>query len=186
MNDRLSRIKLLAMDIDGTLTDGSMIFYRNEQIKTFNVYDGLGIRLAANYGLRIVWITGNVSESVTYRARTLGVEDVYQGARFKSKAMMEVTDRYGLKRDEIAYIGDDLNDLPAYDYAGVCFAVENAADELKARADIVTHLSGGKGAVREAIEMILKADNRWDDAVSSFLAELKMEEEEQKGPEAVA
>jgi 3-deoxy-D-manno-octulosonate 8-phosphate phosphatase (KDO 8-P phosphatase) len=185
-SERLSRIKLLAMDIDGTLTDGAMVFHGSEQIKSFNVYDGLGIRLAANYGLRIAWVTGNVSESVTRRAETLGVEDVYQGARFKSKALTEIAERHGLQRDEIAYIGDDLNDLPAFDHAGYSFAVANAADELKSRADAVTHLPGGRGAVREAIETILKARGKWDDAVQSFLKELAREEEQQKGPEAVA
>ncbi|MHB9036867.1 MAG: KdsC family phosphatase [Armatimonadota bacterium] len=183
---RLSKIKLLAMDIDGTLTDGSMIFYGGEQVKSFNVYDGLGIRLAANYGLRIAWVTGNVSESVSRRAATLGVEDVYQGARFKSKALEQIAERHGLDRDEIAYIGDDLNDLPAFDHAGYTFAVANAADEVKARADAITRLSGGRGAVREAIETILKARGKWDDAVQSFLEELAREEVEKKGPEAVA
>ncbi|MCE5313438.1 MAG: HAD hydrolase family protein [Armatimonadota bacterium] len=183
---RLSKIKLLAMDIDGTLTDGAMIFYGNEQVKSFNVYDGLGIRLAANFGLRIAWVTGNVSESVSRRAATLGVKDVYQGARFKSKALIEIARRYNLDREEIAYIGDDINDLPAFDHAGFSFAVANAVEEVRSRADAITRLAGGRGAVREAIETILKAQGTWDDAVQSFIEELAVEEEKKKGPEAVA
>jgi 3-deoxy-D-manno-octulosonate 8-phosphate phosphatase (KDO 8-P phosphatase) len=186
MNDRLSKIRLLAMDVDGTLTDGAMVFLGGEQMKMFSVYDGLGIRLAVNYGLGIAWVTGNVSDSVFERARTLGVEDVYQGARFKPDAIDDIALRHGLRFEEIAYIGDDLNDLPAFDRVGVSFAVANAVEEVKRSADMVMKLSGGHGAVREAIEAILKAKGVWDDAVASFLGELAQEEAGKKGPEAVA
>lgn len=186
MNERLNRIKLLAMDVDGTLTNGDMVFHGSEQIKSFSVYDGLGIRLAINYGLRIAWVTGNNSESVSRRARMLGVEDVIQSSRFKSNAIRELARHYGLEREEIAYIGDDINDLPAFEQVGFSFAVANATDVVKARADAVTTLRGGRGAVREAIETIFKARGKWDDAVQSFLEELSVEEEQKKGPEAVA
>lgn len=186
MLERLKKIKLLAMDVDGTLTDGSMIFLGNDQMKVFSVYDGLGIRLAMNYGLKIAWVTGNVTESVEQRARTLGVTDVYQGARFKSDAMKQIASDHSLTMDEIAYIGDDLNDIPAFDCAGVSFAVANAVEEVKQRADVLTTNRGGQGAVREAIEAILKVHGTWDDAVSSFLDELAREEAGRKGPEAVA
>lgn len=186
MNDRLAKIKLLAMDVDGTLTDGSIILFGHEQIKHFNVYDGLGIRLAMNYGMKIAWVTGNVTESVAQRAKTLGVEDVYQGSRYKSDAMNLIAEQHGLSLDEIAYIGDDLNDLPAFECAGFCFAPGNAVEEVKRCADVVTAKNGGSGAVREAIETILKAQGRWDGAVQSFLEELKVEEATEKGPEAVA
>lgn len=186
MDERISRIKLLAMDVDGTLTDGAMIFQGGEQMKSFSVYDGLGIRLAMNYGLRIAWVTGNSSESVTRRARMLGVEDVYQGVRFKSRAIADIAERCSLDREEIAYIGDDLNDLPAFEQVGFSFAVANAVEEVRACADMITSLPGGRGAVREAIEIILKSCGNWDDAVRSFLEELAIEDEEKKGPEAVA
>lgn len=184
--DKLARIKLLAMDVDGTLTDGGMTFLGGEQLKMFSVYDGLGIRLAMNYGLKVAWVTGNVTDSVVQRARALGVADVYQGARFKSNAMKQIAADHGLEMEEIAYIGDDINDLPAFDLAGVSFAVANAVTEVKERADVVTVRNGGRGAVREAIEDILKARDQWDEAVSSFLEELSREESEGKGPEAVA
>lgn len=185
MRERIARIKLLAMDVDGTLTDGGMTVYNGEQIKTFNVYDGLGIRLAMNYGLNIAWITGNSSQAVAARAHQLGVEDVCQGSWFKSQPLRDLAQKYDLDLDEIAYIGDDLNDLPAFEAAGVCFAVDNAANELKDKADVVTARAGGHGAVREAIETILKARGQWDDAVDSFLTELKQEAEGKPGPEAV-
>ena len=182
----MSRIRLLAMDVDGTLTVGAMVFLNGEQVKSFSVYDGLGIRLAMNYGLGIAWVTGNLSATVAERARTLGVEDVYQSARLKSNALMEIAARRGLELDEIAYIGDDLNDLPAFERAGFSFAVSNAAEEVRNRADAVTVMSGGRGAVREAIETILKARGEWEQAVASFLEELTKEEAGKEGPEAVA
>ena len=186
MDKRLLKIKLLAMDVDGTLTDGSMIFYNNEQIKSFNVMDGLGIRIAMNHGLDIAWVTGNVSKAVGERAKTLGVVDVYQGSRFKTDAIKQIALDHNIELDEIAYIGDDLNDLPAYNVAGFSFAVSNAAGELKCRADMITEHGGGNGAVREAVEVILKAQGQWDAAVNSFLEELKEEDAGKAGPEAVA
>lgn len=186
MTENLSNIRLLAMDVDGTLTDGAMIFLGGEQMKVFSVYDGLGIRLAMNFGLKIAWVTGNVTDSVVHRARSLGVMDVYQGARLKSIAVKQIASDHGLDANQIAYIGDDLNDIPAFECAGVSFATANAVDEVKERADIVTSRSGGRGAVREAIETILKSTGRWAEAVDSFLDELASEEAEGKGPEAVA
>lgn len=186
MKDRLSKIRLLAMDVDGTLTDGGMLFYGDEQVKSFSVYDGLGIRLAINHGLKIAWVTGNMTDSVAHRARTLGVDSVYQSSRYKSEAMALIAAKEALTLEEIAYIGDDLNDLPAFDNSGFRFAPANAVCEVKARADIVTDRSGGQGAVREAIELILRAKGEWEAAVNGFLAELAREEAGAPGPEAVA
>lgn len=186
ITDKLAGVKMLAMDVDGTLTEGEMILLDGQQIKLFNVYDGLGIRLAMNYGLKVAWITGNTSKAVTERAQTLQVTDIYQGARFKTEALEHAAERYGLNMSEIAYVGDDLNDLPALDLAGVAIAVANAVDEVKERADMVTERGGGHGAIREVIEAILKAQGEWDKAVQSFLDELKSEQQGKAGPEAVA
>jgi len=186
MNERLARIRLLAMDVDGTLTEGEMVFVDGEQIKVFNVYDGLGTRLAINAGLKIAWVTGNVARAVSDRAESLGVTDVCQGVRYKSDAIDALAARHGLEPDEIAYVGDDLNDLPAFERAGVSIAVANAVDEVKARADLVTQRGGGHGAVREVIEMILRARGEWEAAVESFLEELRREQDGKAGPEAVA
>lgn len=186
MLTRLSRIRLLAMDVDGTLTDGSMVVQDGEQVKTFHAHDGLGMRLAIVHGLKIAWVTGNQSQAVTQRAKALGITEVCQNARMKSVAIGELADRHGLAKDEIAFVGDDLNDLPAFERVGVSFAVANAVDEVKRHADIVTTRSGGKGAVREIVEMLLKARGEWDQAVAGFLAELNREESGKTGPEAVA
>lgn len=186
VTERLSRIRLLVMDVDGTLTEGSMVFLGEGQVKLFHVHDGLGIRLAMNHGLNVAIVTGNVSEAVTKRASTLGIEMVYQGVRHKLSAMDRIAAETGLSADEIAYIGDDLNDLPAFERAGFRIAVADAAEEVKKRADFVTSRPGGRGAVREAIEAILKARGQWEEAVKSFLVELEDEERGKSGPEAVA
>lgn len=186
MNDKLAKIKLLAMDVDGTLTEGEMIVLDGQQVKVFNVYDGLGINLSLNYGLKIAWVTGNTSKAVTDRAATLRVTDVYQGQRFKTEALDDLASRYGLDMSEIAYIGDDLNDVPAFERAGVAIAVANASEDVKARADMVTERGGGHGAVREVIEAIFKARGEWDAAVKAFLDELRREQQGKPGPEAVA
>jgi len=186
MKERLAKIKLLAMDVDGTLTEGEMIVLDGHQIKHFNVYDGLGTRLALNIGLQIAWITGNTSEAVSDRAKSLGVTDVYQGARFKSDALKDLASRYGLGMDEIAYIGDDLNDLPALDLVGVPIAVANASREVMAHAEWVTKRGGGHGAVREVIEAVLKARGEWEAAIEGYLDELRREQDGKAGPEAVA
>lgn len=172
-NDRLARIKLLAMDIDGTLTDGGLTFHNGLQIKEFNVYDGLGIRLAQANDLKIAWITGNISDTVTDRAKNLDLEDVCQGIRDKSRALQDLAEKYDLSLDQVAYIGDDLNDYPAFETAGYSFAVNNAVDEIKAISDTVTARAGGYGAVREAIEIILKARGDWDCLIRRFVEQLK-------------
>ncbi|MDO8587838.1 MAG: HAD hydrolase family protein [Armatimonadota bacterium] len=177
--DRLKRIKLLAMDVDGVLTDGGMVYLEEGgQAKVFNVLDGLGIRMAMLAGLRIAWITGNVSPTVERRAQDLGVGDLYQGARHKPEAIRELAARYDLNADEIAYVGDDLNDLPAIAEVGVAFAVNNAATEVKQAAQFTTTKSGGAGAVREVIETILTSQGRWQDAVTSILEEFEREQTE--------
>lgn len=174
------------MDVDGTLTDGSMVVQDGEQVKTFHAHDGLGMRLAVVHGLKIAWVTGNQSPAVTQRAKALGIQDVCQNARMKSVAIGELVAKHGLAHDEMAFVGDDLNDLPAFERVGVSFAVANAVDEVKRRADIVTTHSGGRGAIREIVEMLLKARGEWDQAVAGFLAELEREESGKAGPEAVA
>jgi 3-deoxy-D-manno-octulosonate 8-phosphate phosphatase (KDO 8-P phosphatase) len=179
--ERLGKIKLLAMDVDGVLTDGSMMYVEgSSQSKVFNVQDGLGIRLAMLAGLKIAWITGNVSTAITRRAEDLGVTDLYQGARHKPEALGDLAANYGLAKDEIAYIGDDLNDLPAFAASGVTFAPNNAALDVREAADVITQHSGGSGAVREVIEMILQDQGLWKDAVAAILQEFEREQFAQK------
>jgi len=173
---KLARVRLLVMDIDGTLTDGKLLFIDGRECKMFNVYDGLGIRLAMAQGLEIAWVSGNCSEAVADRARMLGVEELHQKVRLKSRIVTELVERKGLECAEVAFIGDDLNDLPAFDVCGVKIATANAAEELKSRADYVTQRAGGDGAVREAIESILKARGEMKMALHKFLQMLDDED----------
>ncbi len=177
MNNKLAGIRILAMDVDGVLTDGGMIYgVGDEQVKVFNAQDGLGIRLAREAGLEVVIVTGNTSFAIEHRAKDLGLPTIFQGAKYKAKAIQDICQQWNVSPEQAGFIGDDLNDLPAFDTGCVCFAVANAVDEVKARADYVTSKSGGHGAVREVIELILKAKGQWEEAVRAFLELLEHEE----------
>ncbi len=166
--NNLLETKLLVSDVDGVMTDGSIIYSSNgSELKAFNIKDGLGIRLAGLIGLKVVILTGRKSEAVHRRAAELGI-DVIQGQSDKSISMQEIAEKYNLSYDEIAYIGDDLNDLPAMHLAGYVFAPADSVSEIIALANCVTELKGGRGAVREAIEKILKAQNKWEEGKIKF------------------
>ncbi|MFQ3549214.1 MAG: HAD hydrolase family protein [Armatimonadota bacterium] len=185
MKEKLAKVKLIAMDVDGTLTDGSMVFMSGDQLKVFNARDGLGMRIALSNGLHIAWITGNICQAINERAETLGITHVYQGVWQKRKALKEISIAYGVSYEEMAYVGDDINDIPAFDTVGVSFAVNDASEEARLAADIVTSSKGGHGAVREVIERILKAQGEWEAAVKKFLDKLDVAEPTRIGPEAI-
>ncbi len=167
-------IKGLAMDVDGVLTEGSIIWdSEGRESKIFNAQDGLGISLAKTAGLFIIWITGRNSIVVDKRAEELGVDLLIQGARGKAKALREACYQLGISPREIAYIGDDLNDLPALLLAGLKIAVGNAVEEIRDIADLILEKEGGRGAVREAIEEILKKQGKYEEARKLFLQKLE-------------
>ena len=145
---RLSKVKILAMDVDGTLTDGGMIFLGDEQVKVFNVYDGLGIRLALNHGLRIAWITGNTSRSVTGRAQTLGVEDVYQSSWVKSTALKDLRSDLGKVAVDLRGRGSALALKKLTAELGVALAVDISVEgfEVSLVTDIRALAAGKKKA----------------------------------------
>jgi len=163
-------IELLLADVDGVLTDGSII-YNNQGIETkrFHVRDGVGIKLWQKSGNRFGIVTQRSSHAVRVRAGELGVDLVRQGAAEKTAAVSAIVEELGLGLERVAYIGDDLPDLPVIHLVGLGVAVADAADEVRAEADYVTSLGGGRGAVREAVEMILKSQRRWEDVVRSYL-----------------
>ena len=169
----ISRIRLLALDVDGTLTDGG-VFYDDagRELKRFHIHDGLGIVLAGFVGLGIAWMTGRTSPLVERRARELGVTDLLQGVRDKAQTLDDLALRRGLSLDEIAFMGDDLNDLPALRRAGFAVAPANAVPEVRAAAHLVTPRAGGAGAVRDAIEAILHARGDWTFACDAYLLSL--------------
>lgn len=166
----LQKIKLLALDVDGVLTDGSIyISPAGEVFKGFNAKDGMGISCALRSGLQIAVITGRQSPIVERRCEELGITLLQQGVKDKRLALQQMAQKLGLVREEIAYMGDDLNDIPAFKASGLNLVPADAAIEVMAVADVITKASGGRGAVREAITMILAAQDNWNVIVNSYL-----------------
>ena len=166
---RARKIRVLLMDVDGVLTDAHIwLLSRRDgtasEIKGFNAYDGVGLKLARAAGLRTGVITGRDSAAVTQRARECQIEFVYQERATKLAAYEEILRATGASDAETAYIGDDLPDLPLLQRAGLAVAVANAVPEVKRAAHYVTARSGGDGAVREVIELIVKAQGKWIEA----------------------
>ncbi|MGC8842701.1 MAG: KdsC family phosphatase [bacterium] len=171
---QLLNIKALAMDVDGVLTDGGIILESSgQEAKIFNAQDGLGISLAKKAGLRIIWITGRSSPLVDKRAKELEVDLLIQGAKGKARALKEACQALKISLKEVAYIADDLNDYPAFSLAGLKIAVGNAVEEIKEKADLLLSKEGGRGAVREAIEEILRKQERYEEARKLFLQALE-------------
>jgi len=169
VEQRAARIKLLLMDCDGVLTDGRIWLFENgEEQKGFHTRDGLGIDLLHRAGVRSGIISGRTSSAVEIRARTLGMSFLVQGHENKVEAFSDVLAQAGVTNAEVSYIGDDLNDIPLLVQSGLGVAVADAAFETRQRAHFVTKASGGFGAVREVIELILKSQGRWDDLIAQF------------------
>ncbi|MGQ9609806.1 MAG: KdsC family phosphatase [bacterium] len=167
---KAEKIKMIVMDVDGVLTDSKVILGTNGiELKSFNSKDGYWIRIAQKAGLKLAIITGRESDIVSRRANELNIEDVHQGVLNKLEAYQKIIDKYGLKDDEIAYIGDDLVDLPVLTRVGLSVVVADALPDLKDRVDYVTKNSGGHGAVKEMIELILKSQNKLDSIINKHL-----------------
>jgi 3-deoxy-D-manno-octulosonate 8-phosphate phosphatase (KDO 8-P phosphatase) len=171
VQERATRIKLLLMDCDGVLTDGRIwILDEAEDQKAFHTRDGLGLELLHRAGLRSGIISGRSSTAVARRARSLGITFIQLGCHDKLAAFEEVLTSAQVSSDEVAFIGDDLNDIPLMSRSGLPVAVPDGSTETLARALYITKSGGGMGAVREVVELILKAQNRWSDLIADFLA----------------
>ena len=167
---RAARIKLLLMDCDGVLTDGRIwIFESGEEQKGFHTRDGLGIEILHRAGLKSGIISGRTSVAVKNRAQGLGMSFVIQGCEDKQSAFAETLDQAGVENLEVAYIGDDLNDIPLMLQSGLGVAVADAVFETREHAHYITNAAGGFGAVREVVELILKAQGRWDDLIHKYV-----------------
>ena len=154
------KIKLFISDVDGVLTDGSLILGNNgEEFKSFNSQDGMGIKLLQKNNIDVAIITGRSSNIVKNRAEELSIKEVYQGIDDKIKIFNKLLDKYSLKGSEVSYIGDDLNDLAVLNKVGLSFSVKNGVKKVKENVDYITDNSGGNGAVREAAELILNIQN---------------------------
>jgi len=187
---RAKKIELLLFDVDGVLTDGKLFFLPNSvdsqqnitqqkaqstssmtEFKGFHAHDGASISLARLGGIKTGLITKRVSETVALRARDLKLEYVYQGVQDKRTCFNEIVQKAGLKPEEAAFVGDDVVDLPAMRAGGLAIAVKNARAEVKREAHYVTPHAGGEGALRDAVEFILKAQSKWKGALRDYIGE---------------
>ena len=168
---RLEAIELLVLDVDGVLTDGQIILSGDgSEAKRFGLLDGHGIRMWQRAGLKVALLSGRESAATQRRAEQLEISYVLQGCYYKRPALEGLLGDTGVAPERVAYIGDDLPDIPPMRLVGFAVAVANAVDEVKALADYVTIQPGGQGAVRETIEYILKTSGRWQPLMERYLA----------------
>lgn len=163
------KIKLLILDVDGVLTDGSIILDNNgNELKSFHVRDGHGIKMLIQSGIRVALITGRTSEVVSRRASELGITDLFQKCYDKKIPYGKLVQKYSLDHDHIAYAGDDVVDIPVFRMCGLPITVADADHEIKRAARMVTHRAGGKGAVREICDFLLKAQGLWKGILDGY------------------
>jgi len=168
----LEELKLLVIDVDGVLTDGTIaVDAEGRDLKFFNSLDGHGIRMWKRAGLEVALLSGRACRATRYRAKELGIDIVLQNCHNKLPELRKLLERLQLSAGQAAYIGDDLPDLPALRYVGFGAAVDNAVEVVKQYADYVTSRPGGRGAVREVIEYILKKTGKWQQLMKKYLAE---------------
>jgi 3-deoxy-D-manno-octulosonate 8-phosphate phosphatase (KDO 8-P phosphatase) len=166
----LRRVRLLLCDVDGVLTDASVFIGGAREVKRFHIRDGLGLVIWRRAGLKAGWISGRPSAATARRARELKIDFLRQTKGSKVSAVESVLAQSGFGWDEVCYIGDDIVDLGVMKRAGVAVAVANGVAEARAAADYVTRAGGGLGAVREVVELILKAQNKWKGIVAAYAA----------------
>jgi 3-deoxy-D-manno-octulosonate 8-phosphate phosphatase (KDO 8-P phosphatase) len=162
-------IDVLVLDVDGVLTDGRIIIDdRGRESKHFNVRDGHGIKLLLKTGIEVVFLTGRTSRVVAHRAQDLGVREVDQGARDKVMIFEGMLIKKNMKAERVAYMGDDMVDIPLFRRVGLSITVADACEEARQAAHYVTEKEGGKGAVREVCEMILRAHGKWEEIAKKY------------------
>src|SRR5689334_3730905 len=166
LNARFAKIKLFLCDVDGILTDASVFIGQQEETKRFYIRDGLGLVMLRDEGIKIGWISNRPSIATTKRAEELKIDFLEQQKGSKVSVVENLLARTGFKWEEVCYMGDDVVDLGVLKRAGVAATVADATDEARAAAHYVTRATGGNGGVREVIELILKAQNRWEKVVS--------------------
>jgi 3-deoxy-D-manno-octulosonate 8-phosphate phosphatase (KDO 8-P phosphatase) len=170
LNQRAARIKLMIFDVDGVLTDGSLHYGADgEALKTFNVHDGLGIKLLQESGVKTAIISARKSPQVTRRAADLGIEFLHQGGHDKLTPFNSLLEQTGLTAEQVGFIGDDVVDLPILSRVGFAVGVPNGRPDVISRAHHITQAAGGRGAVREVCELLLKAQGNYDKIMAQFL-----------------
>lgn len=169
LKDRIKKIKVLALDVDGIMTNGDIIFdSTGKETKIFNVQDGFGILFFKHAGFKTAIITARASDVVTLRAKDLSIDKTYQDAFPKMLAYQKMLRAFKVKDSEVCFMGDDWPDIQVLKRVGFAVSVPNAAPEVKKAAHYITKYEGGKGAVREVIELILKAQGKWKSAFSRY------------------
>ncbi len=168
--EKARKIKLLILDVDGVLTDGRIILdNEGNELKAFHVRDGHGIKMLIRAGIQVALITGRSSKVVERRAKELGIAEVYQKCYNKVEAYNRIKSKFYLRDNEIAYIGDDIVDLPLLKRVGLSFAVADSSEEVKSHASAVTKNRGGRAAAREVTDIILKAKGLWNKVIDGYL-----------------
>jgi 3-deoxy-D-manno-octulosonate 8-phosphate phosphatase (KDO 8-P phosphatase) len=169
IKEKLKGIKLLVLDVDGVMTDGRIIMdNEGKEIKNFNVLDGHGLKILQRHGIKVAILTGRKSKVVEYRAKDLGINDVYQGAFNKKEVFGKILKKHKLSASAVAFMGDDFVDIPVLKRVGFSAAVADAVDVVKKSVDYVTNHKGGYGAVREVCELILKAQGKWPEIAAKY------------------
>ncbi len=170
LTQRVTKIKLLILDVDGVLTDGRLIIGDDgQEYKRFHARDGLGLRMLQDRGVEVAIITGRTSSVVEHRAKELGVKHLYQGRRQKLPAYLELCEQLALEHDQTAYMGDDAIDLPVMTRAGLALTVADGHSLVLQHAHWVSPKPGGSGAVREACELIMLCQNSFDSQMQQYL-----------------
>ena len=168
--EKAKQVKLLILDVDGVLTDGRIVIDdRGVETKCFDVRDGHGIKLLRRANIEVAIITGRQSQVVSHRARELGIDSVYQNIHDKLEVYEAILKEKGLKDGEVSFVGDDIVDLPLLRRVGFSAVVADGIEELKPYADYVSKNRGGRGAVREISELILKAQGKWPALMERYL-----------------
>jgi len=169
MKPDLNKIKIIILDVDGTMTDGQISFDNNGiETKSFNVKDGMAISKAIKYGIKVAIITGRISKIVEKRASELGILDIYQGVGNKISTLDELLEKYDYNYENVAYMGDDINDIPAMIRASYVGITADAVSDVEEYAHFKSKNNGGYGAVREFIETILKANGIWSKIIQEY------------------
>ena len=169
--EKIRRVKVLMLDVDGMLTDGRIVISDDgQETKCFNVRDGHGLKLIQRAGIEVIFLTGRKSRVVEHRARELGIKKIYQGALDKLSVFKEILAADGLVPEQVAYAGDDIVDLPVLSRVGFSITVSDAHDEVMRAVDLVTKNPGGRGAIREVCEMILKTQGKWEELMGRYKA----------------
>ncbi|MGL5355510.1 MAG: KdsC family phosphatase [Cetobacterium sp.] len=163
-------IKLIVLDVDGTLTDGKLyISNSGDEMKAFSVKDGLGITQAISQGKEVAIITGKISEIVNKRSKELGIKEIHQGIKNKIATLDSILEKHNISYENVAYMGDDLIDLAVMKKCKLAGAPKDSVEEVLKISDFISTKNGGDGAVREFIEYILKKENLWENVVNNFI-----------------